>query len=62
MRHRILATTALALIFVASLGGMNNHSNELAAAPVAATFAERASMLPGFAAAMRGERARGSAR
>ena len=53
MRHRILANTALALIFVVPLGGVAKNSSELAAAPVAApaplTFAERASVFAAFA-------------
>jgi murein L,D-transpeptidase YcbB/YkuD len=50
MRHRILANTALALIFVVPLGGVAKNSSELAAAPVAApqTFAERASVFAAF--------------
>ena len=52
MRHRILANTALALIFVVPLGGVAKNSSELAAAPVATpaplTFAERASVFAAF--------------
>src|SRR5262245_60577676 len=49
MRHRILATTALTLLFAVPLVGVAKNGGELNAAPMTMTFAERAAVFDAFA-------------